>query len=303
MMEIVENVYVVKPYNPNEPGCCVYMVDTKSDDGLVLIDVGLYIDPIHVIEKEGFDLKDIKHCLITHGHIDHFGACHELKKYNADIKFYAHEKDADKIEQKMPISYLNQFFANYDYEPVKLARKFKVDNEILKLGQLDFKCFHIPGHTSGSVAYFLETGNTRLLFAGDLPGTAININDGNLDDYLKSMQKLTAVDIDILCEGHEYLIKPAERVKKFIKGYMKFNENLNHLVLENPYDTKILLDLTLVTCELEFFENALDFCNYLLELDPDNSSVSQLLNKIKEHNPPKIDYIKRLIKENFSKEK
>jgi len=42
MMEIVENVYVVKPHNPIEPGCCVYMVDAKSDDGLVLIDVGLY---------------------------------------------------------------------------------------------------------------------------------------------------------------------------------------------------------------------------------------------------------------------
>ena len=52
MMEIVENVYVVKPFTPNEPGCCVYMVDTKSDDGLVLIDAGLYIEPIKVIEKE-----------------------------------------------------------------------------------------------------------------------------------------------------------------------------------------------------------------------------------------------------------
>ena len=110
------------------------------------------------------------------------------------------------------------------------------------------------------------------------------------------MQKLTAVDIDILCEGHEYLIKPAERVKKFIKGYMKFNENLNHLVLEIPYDTKILLDLTLVTCELEFFENALDFCNYLLEKNPKYNDAKQLLDKIKKHNPCRIDYIKTIVK-------
>ena len=303
MMEIIDNVYVVKPHNPIEPGCCVYMVDTKSEDGLVLIDVGLYIEPIQVIEKEGFDLKDIKHCLITHGHIDHFGACHELKKYNADIKFYAHEQDADKIEQKSPIQSLNPFFADYKYDPVKLARKFKADDEILKIGQFEFKCFHIPGHTPGSVAYLLETGDKRVLFAGDLPGIAININDGNLDDYLISMQKLTTIDIDILCEGHEDIIKPAEKVNKFIKGYMKFNENLNHLVLEDPYDAKTLLDLILITYKLEFFENALDFCNYLLELDPDNSSASQLLNKIKEHDPPKIEFIKRLIKENFNKEK
>jgi len=303
MIEIVKDVYVVKPHNPNEPGCCVYMVDTKSDDGLVLIDVGLYIEPIRVIEKEGFDLKDIKHCLITHGHIDHFGACHELKKYNADIKFYAHEQDAEKIEQKSPTPSLNPFFADYKYEPVKLTRKIKTDNETLKIGQYEFKCFHIPGHTPGSVAYFLETGNKRLLFAGDLPGIAIDINDGNLDDYLKSMYKLTAVDIDILCEGHENLIQPAEKVRKFIKSYMKFNVNLNYIVLENPYDTKALLDLTLLTYELGFFENALDFCKYLLELDPDNSSGNHLLNKIKEHDPPQMDFIKRLIKENFGKER
>ncbi|NVM16151.1 MAG: MBL fold metallo-hydrolase [Candidatus Lokiarchaeota archaeon] len=302
-MEIVENVYVVKPYNPIDPGCCVYMVDTKSEDGLVLIDVGLYIEPIRVIEKKGYDLKDIKHCLITHGHIDHFGACHELKKYNPDIKFYAHEQDANKIEQKSPNQSINQFFPDYKYEPVKLARRIKADNEILKIGQLEFKCFHIPGHTPGSVAYLLEAGNKRLLFAGDLPGIAININDGNLDDYLKSMQKLSAIDIDILCEGHENIIKPAEKINKFIKSYMKFNENLNHLVLENPYDVKTLMDLTLITYEQEFFENALDFCNYLLELEPDNSRARQLLNKIKEHNPPKIEFIKKLIKENFSKEK
>lgn len=302
-MEIVENVYIVKPYNSTDPSCCVYMVDTKSDEGIILIDVGLYIEPIQVIEKKGFKLKDIKHCLITHGHLDHFGACHELRKYNADIKFYAHEQDADKIEQKISNQTLNQFFADYEYEPVKLARKFKDDNEIIKIGQFEFTCFHIPGHTPGSVAYFLETGNKRLLFAGDLPGIAININDGNLDNYLKSMQKLIAIDIDILCEGHENLIEPAERVSRFIKSYMKFNESLNYLVLENPYDTKVLLDLTLLTYEQEFFETALDFCNYLLELDPDNSRARQLLNKIKEHNPPQIEFIKRIIKENFNKKK
>jgi len=260
-----------------------------------------FIEPINVVEEEGFKLEDIKHCLITHGHIDHFGACHELKKYNPDIQFYAHEQDAEKIEQKRKP--LNPFFADYKYEPVKLARKFKIDGEILKIGQLEFKIFHIPGHTSGSVAYFLEIANKKLLFAGDLPGIAININDGNLNDYLKSLQKLPALDIDILCEGHEVLIKPAEKVIKHINGYMKFNEKLNYIVLENPNDVKTLLDLALVAYELEDYGSALDFCNYLLELDPNNLSGSQLLKKVKEHDPPKIEYIKRLIKENFSIEK
>jgi hypothetical protein len=83
---------------------------------------------------------------------------------------------------------------------------------------------------------------------------------------------------------------------------MRFNEKLNYIVLENPYDVKTLLDLTLIAYELEDFGSALDFCNYLLELDPNNSHIIQLLNKIKEHDPPKLEYIKRLIKENFTEE-
>lgn len=54
MKKIVKDVYVVKPYNAGELSCCIYMVDTKSDDGLVLIDPGLYIESIQDIEKEGF---------------------------------------------------------------------------------------------------------------------------------------------------------------------------------------------------------------------------------------------------------
>jgi len=97
MEEIVEDVYVVEGHSLGDMNCCIYMVDTRSDNGLVLIDAGLYIEPIQSIDKEGFDVKHIQHCLITHGHLDHFGVCSELKKLNKDVRFYAHELDAEKI--------------------------------------------------------------------------------------------------------------------------------------------------------------------------------------------------------------
>ncbi|MFX1412087.1 MAG: MBL fold metallo-hydrolase, partial [Promethearchaeota archaeon] len=218
MRTVVDDVYIVKPYDPNVADCCVYMVDTKSDDGLVLIDVGLNFEPIRDIENEGFDLKNIKHCIITHGHIDHYGACYKLKEFNEEIKFYAHELDVDAIEQKIINPYVAQIYADYKYDAIKITRKLKEDNEILKFGSLQFRCIHIPGHTPGSVAYLLELGGKRILFAGDLPGIAINFQGGNLEAYIKSMQKLLNLDIDILCEGHEDLILPAEKVQKYIKG-------------------------------------------------------------------------------------
>jgi len=299
MREIVKNVYVVKEYQLGDMDCCFYLVDTKSDDGLVLIDAGLYLEKIKEIEKHGFFLEDIKHCLITHGHIDHFGACHELKKFNKNIKFYAHELDIEKIEYKQEDKYIQQYYADYEYEPIKITNIIKEDGEILKLGQLKFKCIHIPGHTPGSVAYLLETEQKKILFGGDLPGLAINLHGGNLNDYVKSLPKLYNLKIDILCEGHENIIQPAEKVLKFIKGYVKFNEYL-HLIIEvNPLDSKTVFDLTKLSCELEFYENALDFCNYLLEIDPNNKEGHQLLNEIEKHKPAKYEFLKGLIKESF----
>ncbi|MFX0038055.1 MAG: MBL fold metallo-hydrolase [Promethearchaeota archaeon] len=295
MKKVVDNVYIVKPYDPKSPDCCVYMVDTKSDDGLVLIDVGLNFEPIRGIENEAFDLNNIKHCLITHGHIDHFGACYKLKEINKDIKFYAHELDVKDNELKITAPDVAEIYADFKYEAIKIDKKVKSDGETLKFGILEFKCIHIPGHTPGSVAYFLETGGKRILFAGDLPGIAINVQGGSLDDYLKSMQKLLGLNIDILLEGHEDIIQPAEKVVKFIEAYMVLNKNLNTLILEDPLNSDALLDLAIITYELGFYENTVDFCNYALEIDPDNSEAQEFLSKAKKHNPPKLEWIKNFI--------
>jgi glyoxylase-like metal-dependent hydrolase (beta-lactamase superfamily II) len=299
MNEIVNDVYIVKPYDPKVVDCCVYLVDTKSDDGLIIIDAGINFEPIQEIEKYGFKLEDIKHGLITHGHIDHFGVCYRLKEFNKNIKFYAHELDADRIGQEPAGPYPNQFYATYQYEPVKITKRITKDNEILKFGQLTFTCIHIPGHTPGSVAYLLDIGGKRILFAGDIPGIAINIGDGNLEQYIRSMEKLLNLKIDIMCEGHEDVSQPAERVSRFIEGYMKFNADLNYVVLINPKDITALLRLTLQSYELGWYSSVVDFCNYLLEIEPKNSDAKELLEKVKEHNPPKIEFIKRLIQENY----
>lgn len=297
MKTIVDNVYIVKPYDPNVRGCCVYMVDTKSDDGLVLIDAGLDIEPIQAIEKEGFELKDIKHCLITHGHIDHYGICYKLKEINKDIKFYAHELDAEDNELKIRNPHIERLYEDYKYEPVKINRIIKKDNKILKFGNYEFRCIHIPGHTQGSVAYLLESDGKRILFGGDLPGIAINFQGGNLNDYIDSMQKLLSLnlEIDTLCEGHEKLIEPAEKVLKYIKEYIELNKNLNIVVLDNPNDVSALFNLASISYKLEFYEMALDFCNYLLEVDPENKKAQKLLKETKKHNPEKIEWIKDLI--------
>ncbi|MHA1986687.1 MAG: MBL fold metallo-hydrolase [Promethearchaeota archaeon] len=302
LKDIVKDVYVVKSYDPNDIDCCVYLVDTKSDDGLILIDAGINFEPIQDIESHGFKLKDIKHCLITHGHLDHYGICYKLREFSKDIKFYAHKLDAEKIEEKSVEPSPNPILAKFKYESVKLAKKISHNNEILEFGTLKFQCIHIPGHTPGSIAYLLVKEGKTILFAGDVPGVAINFNDGNNDNYVKSMKKLLTFHIDILCEGHEEIIKPAEKVSNNIRDYMNFNKTLNNLIFEDPTDKNVVLDLIKISYDLEWYDMVLDSCNYLLEIEPDNIEAKQMVKKMKSHKPPETGFLKRLISQVYGRE-
>jgi hypothetical protein len=158
---------------------------------------------------------------------------------------------------------------------------------------------HIPGHTPGSLAYILNINGNNIMFAGDIPGIAINIGDGSLDHYIKSMEKVLKLDIDILCEGHEEVSHPAEKVRRFIQGYLDFNKDLNTIVLLNPKNTQVLLSLAILSEDLGWYSSVVDFCNYLLEIDPQNSEANKLLEKMEKRNPPKIEFVKRLIEQNY----
>jgi len=59
MQKIFKNVYHL-----GDSGCSVYLIDTQSDEGLVLIDCGMNIYLIvKNINKIGLNPKNINHCI------------------------------------------------------------------------------------------------------------------------------------------------------------------------------------------------------------------------------------------------
>ncbi len=186
MRQMIENIYHV-----GDSGCSVYMVDTASDEGLVLIDAGMDLDMIRRIDSQGLRFKDIQHCILTHCHIDHIGICAGLRRELPGIKFYAHESDASPIEEPGHDERTAASWYGVRYEPVKLYRKFDSDS-VIRLGNYDFHCIHTPGHTPGSISVLVESQGKKVLFGQDLHGP---FNDGflsDLKDYQESMQKLRA---------------------------------------------------------------------------------------------------------------
>jgi glyoxylase-like metal-dependent hydrolase (beta-lactamase superfamily II) len=214
MREIFKDIYHI-----GDSGCSVYLVQTRSEDGLVLIDCGMSLEMIKKISKFNLNPREIKHCIITHFHIDHIAACYDLKQFNKNVKYYAHELDANAIEEKGHDRETAAMWYGVKYQPIKLEKRLKGTQEILKFGIYDFQCIHTPGHTPGSISILIETENKKILFGQDLHGPIIP-GVSNYDDYQNSLQKLLNLEIDILCEGHFGVFQPASEVQRYIKKYI-----------------------------------------------------------------------------------
>jgi len=217
MREIVKDIYHV-----GDSGCSVFLVNTHSDDGLVLIDCGMNLNLIKKISEFNLNPMEIRHCIITHFHIDHIAACSDLKDFNKKVKFYAHELDANAIEEKGHDKETAAGWYGVNYKPIKLEKRLKGDIELLKFGEHNFQCLHTPGHTPGSISILLETEDNKkkILFGQDLHGPIIP-GVSNFEDYQKSLRKLLDLNADILCEGHFGIFHPASEVQRYIKQYIE----------------------------------------------------------------------------------
>jgi glyoxylase-like metal-dependent hydrolase (beta-lactamase superfamily II)/8-oxo-dGTP pyrophosphatase MutT (NUDIX family) len=84
---------------------------------------------------------------------------------------------------------------------------------------ITLRVVHTPGHASNHLCYLLE--EERLLFTGDhiMQGSTVVINppDGDMAGYLRSLEKLLALDLEWLAPGHGFLIdQPQRAVRQLI---------------------------------------------------------------------------------------
>lgn len=170
-----------------------YLVWDVAAKEACLIDPGADPKPIKsFMNKEGLDLKFI---INTHGHGDHIGA---NAFFGAPI--FIHSLDADFLTD--PDKNLSRVFTAGITSPK--AERLLVDGDILKLGSLELKILHTPGHTPGSVSVVsggvVFTGDA--LFAGSIGRT--DLAYGDQDRLMQSItQKLFALKDDtVIYPGH-----------------------------------------------------------------------------------------------------
>lgn len=150
-----------------------HLIDT--DEGLIVIDPGypqslyLVIDNIY---KLGFQVKDIKYIVCTHGHYDHIGAVKALKELTGATTFLGKE-DVDYANGKADLTWARELGAEYHeaFEPDVLLSH----DDIIKLGNTKILCKSAPGHTPGTMAFFFDvTDGKRTLRAAMHGGVGRN---------------------------------------------------------------------------------------------------------------------------------
>lgn len=172
---------------------------SDSSGNCAVIDCGCYTDS-EFEEFESFLVKkNLKPVLLlnTHCHLDHiFGNRVILEKYN--LRAFCHR--LENKNRKDSVLHAQLFGLEMEKPPEPAG--YISDGQIIAFGPVSLKALHVPGHTMGSLAFYIEqdgiviTGDA--LFAGsigrtDLPGGSFDTLINSIRDRLFTLPPSTVV--------------------------------------------------------------------------------------------------------------
>lgn len=181
------------------------------------------------------DPNEIGLILVTHGHIDHYGSAHELRRLTG-APIAMHRADAEYVKKGInyvgrPTGILSRLFKTllirkdepiYKTLEVDIAFEDEVD---LKAFGIDGRILHTPGHTPGSVSMMLSDGTAvvgDLLMGGAIrkrmPRLPLFANDP--DQLRKSIEKVLSFSPNVILASHGGPFS-REAVERFVRKIRK----------------------------------------------------------------------------------
>ena len=220
----VSRVVAPNPGPMTGPGTNTYLV---GDRELAVIDPGPR-DERHLAAILALGGDRIRWILCTHAHHDHSPAAAML----------ARATGAQLIGMPPPVS--------QRHDQTFVPDRVVADGEAMQLGEVVLTALHTPGHAPNHVCFRLDA--TGMLFTGDhvMQGSTVVIAppEGNMRDYLDSLQRLLHVDIAIIAPGHGYLIGEAHSEVRRLIEHRRWREArvLETLARQRAADIESLVD-------------------------------------------------------------
>lgn len=158
--------------------------------------------------------------LLTHAHFDHIGAVDDVREFYK-IPVYVHEKESEWLTD--PSLNGSKLFLNGRSIIVSPTDRVIKDEGTLSIGGFTFEILETPGHSPGSVSFYVEEINT--IFAGDtLFQGSIGRTDlpgGNHEQLLNSIEE------KLLTLPKEAMVLPGHGPVTQIENEIAFNPFLN----------------------------------------------------------------------------
>ena len=196
--KLFDNLYYVGPGFVS-----AWLIPTSA--GIIMIDTAQepYVDHvIDSIEKSGFDIKDIKYIVLSHGHLDHFGGATRIQELSG-ARIAALDEDWKMMEQ-----FGTRPGKNGALPDVAPKRDMVLkEGDTLTLGGETLKFYKHPGHTPGSLSaeftvYDNGAPHKAFLFGG--PGPRNGVTGGQ--QFVESMDRIAQIPgIEVAVNVHSWL--------------------------------------------------------------------------------------------------
>lgn len=176
-----------------------YIVQDENTKETMVVDPGGEAEKI--IELLNILDAKLKYIYLTHCHGDHIAGVKELKESKGG-KILIHRKDSEGLYN----SEIN-LREHIGLSPEYLEADSRMDDQdLLHVGEIQFRVIHTPGHTAGGTCLYSE--KEKLLFSGDtlFKGTwgRTDLPTGNFVDIMRSISNklLILPDETIVYPGH-----------------------------------------------------------------------------------------------------
>ncbi len=173
----------------------------KHEEKIIFIDTGYGVKLPREMQKLSIRPEQVTHIFLTHSDYDHVGG----------LKFFDKaEIYLGKPEELLLTGENKRFFKILTNDPLKRDYNLMDDGEIIKIGDIQIKAIHTPGHTTGHTCFLL---NKQYVFTGDLLRIKknrikpffpfINMNTKMVRESItKLVDQMRVLPLELICTGH-----------------------------------------------------------------------------------------------------
>jgi len=218
------------------------------------------IGPIGLLVREqletlSVDPATVKQLVILHAHPDHVMAVPAFREMFPDVAVTASAAAAKTLKIDKAIAFFckmdgaltdalietGMLDEKYRPEPVELT-EIAVDQIVkqgdrIELAGFSFDVLETPGHSDCSLSFY--DADRKILFISDATGYYMPKHECwwpnyfvDYGTYVDSMQRLAALETEILCLGHHAAITGADDVQAYFRDAIAATEQLHREIVE-----------------------------------------------------------------------